>query len=151
MPQPPKEIRLVHGEAEQLSNAIAQNRNVPIKTKGNHIKKTTTQLLWKIPRRPPLLPVANAIMCHTCQLHILSPKPFSDIDNIAKMVKIMMTEAVKITQKGQVTIPKEIRERLKTNTVYFEVVNDAIMVRAVKELQGAKRQSGCKFNRYSSL
>ena len=31
----------------------------------------------------------------------------------------MTTAAVKLTQKGQVTIPKEIREKLKSNTVYF--------------------------------
>jgi AbrB family looped-hinge helix DNA binding protein len=49
----------------------------------------------------------------------------------------MITEAVKITQKGQVTIPKKIRDRLKTNTVYFEVVNDDVVVRAVKDAAGS--------------
>lgn len=49
----------------------------------------------------------------------------------------MTTGAVKITKKGQVTIPKEIRERLKSSTIYFDVVDDTIMVKAVKDAGGS--------------
>jgi len=49
----------------------------------------------------------------------------------------MTTAAVKITKKGQVTIPKEIRERLKTNTIYFDVTEDAIVLRAVRDAAGS--------------
>ncbi len=49
----------------------------------------------------------------------------------------MTTTAVKITSKGQVTIPKEIRERLKSNTIYFEIVDDTIVVRSVKDAAGS--------------
>ena len=49
----------------------------------------------------------------------------------------MTTAAVKITKKGQVTIPKEIRERLKTNTIYFDVKEDDIVVRAVRDVAGS--------------
>jgi AbrB family looped-hinge helix DNA binding protein len=49
----------------------------------------------------------------------------------------MSTNAVKITKKGQVTIPKEIRERLKATAVYFEVINEDIMVRAVRDAAGS--------------
>lgn len=49
----------------------------------------------------------------------------------------MTTAAVKITRKGQVTIPKEIRERLKTNTIYFEMVDDTVVVRAVRDAAGS--------------
>jgi AbrB family looped-hinge helix DNA binding protein len=49
----------------------------------------------------------------------------------------MTTGAVKITKKGQVTIPKEIRSRLKTNTVYFEVINDTVVVKAVRDAAGS--------------
>jgi AbrB family looped-hinge helix DNA binding protein len=49
----------------------------------------------------------------------------------------MATEAVKITRKGQVTIPKKIRERLKATAVYFEVVNDEVVVRAVRDAAGS--------------
>ena len=49
----------------------------------------------------------------------------------------MATQSVKITKKGQVTIPKKIRERLKANEVYFEVVNDEVVVRAVRDAAGS--------------
>lgn len=49
----------------------------------------------------------------------------------------MMTVAVKITRKGQVTIPKEIREKLNANSVYFEVANDIIMVKPVRDAAGS--------------
>lgn len=51
-----------------------------------------------------------------------------------------MTTAVKITQKGQVTIPKEIREKLKTDAVYFEVEGDMVIVRPVKDAAGSLKQ-----------
>ena len=49
----------------------------------------------------------------------------------------MTTAALKITRKGQVTIPKEIREKLKSNTVYFEVEDDIVMVRPVRDTAGS--------------
>lgn len=49
----------------------------------------------------------------------------------------MTTAAVKLTQKGQVTIPKEIREKLKSNTVYFEVEDDIVMVKPVRDAAGS--------------
>jgi AbrB family looped-hinge helix DNA binding protein len=50
------------------------------------------------------------------------------------------TTAVKITRKGQVTIPKEIRERLKANAVYFEVQGDVVMVKPVRDAAGSLRE-----------
>ena len=49
----------------------------------------------------------------------------------------MITESIKITQKGQVTIPKEIRSRLQATSVYFEVINDDIVIRPVKDAAGS--------------
>lgn len=49
----------------------------------------------------------------------------------------MATEAVKITKKGQVTIPKRIRDRLKTTEVYFDVVDGEVVVRAVRDAAGS--------------
>ncbi len=49
----------------------------------------------------------------------------------------MTTAAVKITQKGQVTIPKEIRDKLKANSVYFEVEDDTVMVKPVRDAAGS--------------
>ena len=54
----------------------------------------------------------------------------------------MTTAAVKITSKGQVTIPKEIREKLKANSVYFEVEDDTVMVKPVQDAAGSLREYG---------
>jgi AbrB family looped-hinge helix DNA binding protein len=52
----------------------------------------------------------------------------------------MTTSAVKITRKGQVTIPKAIRDKLKANAVYFEVKDDIVMVRPVRDAAGSLRE-----------
>ena len=49
----------------------------------------------------------------------------------------MITEARKITRKGQVTIPKEIRKKLGATAVFFEVVNEDVVIRAVKDAAGS--------------
>lgn len=49
----------------------------------------------------------------------------------------MTTAAVKITSKGQVTIPREIREKLKANSVYFEMENDIVLVKPVRDAAGS--------------
>ena len=49
----------------------------------------------------------------------------------------MITETVKITSNGKITIPKAIRKRLKSSTVFFEVVNDNIVIRPVKDAAGS--------------
>jgi len=52
----------------------------------------------------------------------------------------MTTAAVKITSKGQVTIPKEIREKLNARSVYFEVEDDTVMVKPVRDAAGSLRE-----------
>ncbi len=49
----------------------------------------------------------------------------------------MTTAAVKITRKGQVTIPKKIREKLNANSVYFEVEDDIVLVKPVRDAAGS--------------
>jgi AbrB family looped-hinge helix DNA binding protein len=49
----------------------------------------------------------------------------------------MTTAAVKITSKGQVTIPKEIREKLKSDAVYFEVEDDIVILKPVRDAAGS--------------
>ena len=43
---------------------------------------------------------------------------------------------VKITSKGQITIPKKIREILGTNTVMLKVVKGKVVVEPVKDVGG---------------
>jgi AbrB family looped-hinge helix DNA binding protein len=42
----------------------------------------------------------------------------------------------KITAKGQVTVPKPVRDQLKSDVVEFEVKEDHIEMRAVKRVAG---------------
>ena len=45
--------------------------------------------------------------------------------------------SIKITQKGQVTIPKEIRAKLNASSVYFEVENNCIILKPVRDAAGS--------------
>ena len=45
----------------------------------------------------------------------------------------MTIASAKITRKGQVTIPKDIRKRLNADMVYFEVQDDTVIVRPVRD------------------
>ncbi len=49
----------------------------------------------------------------------------------------MTPTTVKITRKGQVTIPKAIREKLNAGAVYFEIKNDDIIIRPVRDAAGS--------------
>ncbi len=49
----------------------------------------------------------------------------------------MTTSAMKITSKGQVTIPKGIRKLLGTDIVTFEVVEKNIVIRPVFDTAGS--------------
>ncbi|MEK7828544.1 MAG: AbrB/MazE/SpoVT family DNA-binding domain-containing protein, partial [Deltaproteobacteria bacterium] len=48
----------------------------------------------------------------------------------------MLSRSVKITSKGQVTIPKKIREILGADNVYFEIEEDNIIIRSVRDVGG---------------
>ena len=47
-----------------------------------------------------------------------------------------MGKTAKVTSKGQVTIPKEIRDHLDSRVVEFEIENDKIILRAVRTVAG---------------
>ncbi|HBR16804.1 MAG: hypothetical protein A3G39_05045 [Deltaproteobacteria bacterium RIFCSPLOWO2_12_FULL_43_16] len=49
----------------------------------------------------------------------------------------MPIKAVKITSKGQVTIPKEIRDLLESNIIEFEMAGGNIMLKPVKSIGGS--------------
>lgn len=48
----------------------------------------------------------------------------------------MLTTA-KITKKGQVTIPRKIRERLNSQIVEFAIVGNDVVLRPVKSVAGS--------------
>ena len=47
-----------------------------------------------------------------------------------------MGKTAKVTSKGQVTIPKEIRDYLDSQVVEFEIENDKVIIQAVKRVAG---------------
>lgn len=53
---------------------------------------------------------------------------------------MLTTAAVKITSKGQVTIPKEIRNFLGSDIVEFELVEGNVLVRPVKSVGGSLKK-----------
>jgi AbrB family looped-hinge helix DNA binding protein len=48
-----------------------------------------------------------------------------------------MAMTAKITSKGQVTIPKRVREILEGNTVEFIISDNTVIVKPVKNVGGA--------------
>jgi bifunctional DNA-binding transcriptional regulator/antitoxin component of YhaV-PrlF toxin-antitoxin module len=57
-----------------------------------------------------------------------------------------MSVTAKITRKGQVTIPRKIREKLKSEVVEFDIVKDQVIIRPLISVAGslsayAKRES----------
>ena len=51
-----------------------------------------------------------------------------------------MEYSAKITSKGQVTIPKKIRDMLKTNVVCFKIENGRIYLEPVRDVGGALKK-----------
>ena len=48
-----------------------------------------------------------------------------------------MAFTAKITSKGQVTIPRRVRDVLESNTVEFIISDDTVIVRPVRSVGGA--------------
>ena len=48
-----------------------------------------------------------------------------------------MSVAVKITEKGQVTIPREIRNVLKADLISFSVVDGVVILRPLRDVGGS--------------
>jgi len=48
-----------------------------------------------------------------------------------------MSVAVKITEKGQVTIPREIRNVLNANLISFSVVDGVVTLRPLRDVGGS--------------
>jgi AbrB family looped-hinge helix DNA binding protein len=63
----------------------------------------------------------------------------------------MTTAAVKITRKGQVTIPKEIRDKLKSSAVYFEVRDDVVIMKPVRDAAGSLSEYARNVRRHESM
>jgi AbrB family looped-hinge helix DNA binding protein len=55
-----------------------------------------------------------------------------------------MEMTAKITSKGQVTIPKRVREILESNTVEFIISDDTVIVKPVKSVGGALAKYAAK-------
>lgn len=48
-----------------------------------------------------------------------------------------MSMTAKITKKGQVTIPQKIREKLNSQVIQFDIVEDNVVIRPVKSVAGS--------------
>lgn len=50
--------------------------------------------------------------------------------------KKMLTHTIKITSKGQITIPKEVRDFLNTDMVTFEIKDDQVLMKPLDKVGG---------------
>jgi AbrB family looped-hinge helix DNA binding protein len=55
-----------------------------------------------------------------------------------------LSTTAKITQKGQVTIPRKIREKLRSEVIEFDIVNDQIIIRPLASVAGSLAAYGKK-------
>jgi AbrB family looped-hinge helix DNA binding protein len=51
-----------------------------------------------------------------------------------------MGKTAKVTSKGQVTIPKEIRDRLDSEMIEFEIEGDRVIIRPVRKIAGVLKR-----------
>ena len=51
-----------------------------------------------------------------------------------------MSATATITPKGRATLPREVRDFLKTRTVEFEVMDDVVVLRPVESVGGSLAQ-----------
>ncbi len=58
---------------------------------------------------------------------------------------------VKITKKGQITIPIEIRKKLGTNIIEIEEENGKIIIKPIKNLAGALKKYAKKKERLDKI
>ncbi len=56
-----------------------------------------------------------------------------------------MPKTVKVTQKGQVTIPRNIRSLLKSDVVEFVVINGNVVVKPVESVAGSLKSYAKKY------
>ncbi len=49
----------------------------------------------------------------------------------------MITDTVKITSKGQVTIPKEVRNIINSDIINFEIIEGKVVINPVKSVAGS--------------
>lgn len=56
-----------------------------------------------------------------------------------------MPKTVKVTQKGQVTIPRNIRSLLKSDVVEFVVIDGNVMVKPVESVAGSLKSYAKKY------
>lgn len=62
-----------------------------------------------------------------------------------------MTTTAKITSKGQLTLPREARKRLGTDTVEIEVIGDEVRLRPVRSVAGTLSRYGGKMATLSEI
>lgn len=53
------------------------------------------------------------------------------------VVFIMLTHTVKITSKGQITLPREVRDFLHTDIITFELMDSSVLIKPVVTVAGS--------------
>ncbi len=57
----------------------------------------------------------------------------------------MITKVIKISRKGQITLPREIREKLGTEVVKIVAEGDTVRIEPVKDLAGSLKEYASQY------
>lgn len=49
----------------------------------------------------------------------------------------MLAHTTKITSKGQITLPKEVRDFLHTDIITFEITDNNVMIKPINKVSGS--------------
>ena len=85
-------------------------------------------------------------MCYECMLYIFICQKFLKL-----LLFVMISNPVHIGPKGQIVLPKAIRLALNTNNIVFEIIDDIITIKPVRNVAGSLSHHSKSYTDFSQV